>query len=66
MPALAVTAMQPVRAVDFYSLASKEGIKPIIGCELYMARAAASSGRRRTASTRERITSRSVPGPDRL
>ena len=38
MPALAITDHGNLfGAVDFYSLASKEGIKPIIGCELYMA-----------------------------
>ncbi|MCX5736557.1 MAG: DNA polymerase III subunit alpha, partial [candidate division NC10 bacterium] len=38
MPALAMTDHGNLfGAVDFYSLASKEGIKPIIGCELYMA-----------------------------
>ena len=38
MPALAMTDHGNLfGAVDFYSLAFKEGIKPIIGCELYMA-----------------------------
>jgi DNA polymerase III subunit alpha len=38
MPALAMTDHGNLfGAVDFYALASKEGIKPIIGCELYMA-----------------------------
>ena len=63
MPALAMTDHGNLfGAVDFYAQASKEGIKPIIGCELYMARAAASSARRRTASTRGRTISRSCAG----
>ncbi len=38
MPALAMTDHGNLfGAVDFYSLASKEGIKPIIGCEVYVA-----------------------------
>ena len=38
MPALAMTDHGNLfGAVDFYAQASKEGIKPIIGCELYMA-----------------------------
>ena len=38
MPALAMTDHGNLfGAIDFYALASKEGIKPIIGCELYMA-----------------------------
>jgi DNA polymerase-3 subunit alpha len=38
MPALAITDHGNLfGAVDFYAQASKEGIKPIIGCELYMA-----------------------------
>jgi len=38
MPALAMTDHGNLfGAVDFYALAAKEGIKPIIGCELYMA-----------------------------
>ena len=38
MPALAVTDHGNLfGAVDFYALASKEGIKPIIGCEVYVA-----------------------------
>ena len=38
MPALAVTDHGNLfGAVDFYRLAQKEGIKPIIGCEVYVA-----------------------------
>jgi DNA polymerase-3 subunit alpha len=38
MPALAITDHGNLfGAVDFYAQASKEGIKPIIGCEVYMA-----------------------------
>ncbi len=38
MPALAITDHGNLfGAIDFYALAAKEGIKPIIGCELYMA-----------------------------
>ncbi len=38
MPALAMSDHGNLfGAVDFYSLASKEGIKPIIGCEVYIA-----------------------------
>ncbi len=38
MPALAMTDHGNLfGAVDFYALASKEGIKPIIGCEVYVA-----------------------------
>ena len=38
MPALAMTDHGNLfGAIDFYTTASKEGIKPIIGCELYMA-----------------------------
>ena len=38
MPALAMTDHGNLfGAIDFYNLASKEGIKPIIGCELYVA-----------------------------
>ncbi|HSC70882.1 MAG TPA: DNA polymerase III subunit alpha, partial [Candidatus Methylomirabilis sp.] len=38
MPALAMTDHGNMfGAIDFYNLAAKEGIKPIVGCELYMA-----------------------------
>jgi len=38
MPALAMTDHGNLfGAVDFYALANKEGIKPIIGCEVYIA-----------------------------
>jgi len=38
MPALAMTDHGNLfGAVDFYTLASKEGIKPIVGCEVYVA-----------------------------
>jgi len=38
MPALAMTDHGNLfGAVDFYALASKEGIKPIVGCEVYVA-----------------------------
>ena len=38
MPALAMTDHGNLfGAVDFYTMASKEGIKPIIGCEVYVA-----------------------------
>src|SRR5574342_1266802 len=38
MPALAITDHGNLfGAVDFYALASKEGIKPIVGCEVYVA-----------------------------
>ncbi|HEY4719427.1 MAG TPA: PHP domain-containing protein, partial [Candidatus Methylomirabilis sp.] len=38
MPALAVTDHGNLfGAIDFYRLAQKEGIKPIIGCEVYVA-----------------------------
>src|SRR5574337_980231 len=38
MPALAMTDHGNLfAAVDFYALASKEGIKPIVGCEVYVA-----------------------------
>ncbi|MEK6662106.1 MAG: DNA polymerase III subunit alpha, partial [candidate division NC10 bacterium] len=38
MPALAITDHGNLfGAIDFYTLAMKEGIKPIIGCEMYIA-----------------------------
>ena len=38
MPALAVTDHGNLfGAIDFYTLAMKEGVKPIIGCEMYIA-----------------------------
>ncbi len=38
MPALAITDHGNLfGAIDFYTLAMKEGIKPIIGCEMYVA-----------------------------
>jgi DNA polymerase III alpha subunit len=43
-------------AIDFYQAARKAGIKPIIGCEVYVARAVGWKRRGGTAGVRSTIT----------
>ena len=59
MPAVAVTDHGNLFAAEnFYHEATTRGVKPIIGCEVYVARAAgtiaANNARRRTAASRQR------------